>query len=107
MGYYTEYTLEMDAAGDEISIKEILVELTGYTSWEEHGVGLYTLGCAKWYDHRDHMARLSKQHPNVLFTLNGEGEESGDLWREYFKNGKSHRIRAKISFDPYNENLLT
>jgi hypothetical protein len=50
----------------------------------------------KWYQWEEDMKALSKQFPALLFTLDGEGEESGDIWRAYFRNGKSHVVRAKI-----------
>lgn len=41
-----------------------------------------------WYYHSDSMERLSAKFPDYLFFLSGEGEESGDVWREYYFNGK-------------------
>jgi hypothetical protein len=44
--------------------------------------------------------------PTVLFTLKGEGEESGDMWFKYFKNGKMQVAMARIEFDSFNEGKL-
>jgi hypothetical protein len=60
----------------------------------------------KWYEHDEDMKRLSNRFPTVLFTLEGKGEESGDIWIKYFKGGKSQRVNAKIVFDPYDESKL-
>lgn len=60
----------------------------------------------KWYEHKDDMKRLSARFPTVLFTLEGKGEEPGDLWIMYFKGGKSQRVDARIVFDPYDESKL-
>src|SRR5881394_2305568 len=48
----------------------------------------------KWYDHEADMKALSAEFPKVLFTLRGEGEESGDVWVKYFKNGKMQSSKA-------------
>lgn len=61
---------------------------------------------AKWYDHEDSMKALSKAFPSVLFTLNGEGEESGDLWNKYFLNGKMQVAKGVIQFDKFDETKL-
>lgn len=40
--------------------------------------------------------------PYLVFELRGEGEE-GDIWAEYYVNGKMHRAEAEIrvaEFDP-------
>lgn len=41
----------------------------------------------KWYDHEDYMSDISEAIPDVYFILNGDGEDSDDLWRKYFFNG--------------------
>ena len=53
----------------------------------------------KWYDHYDEMIILSKEFPSLYFELEGQGEESGDLWREYFHNGEGKHSDAEITFD--------
>ena len=54
------------------------------------------------------MISISKKFPEVLFTLSGEGEESGDIWMKYFKNGKVQNANTKvtISHDPFDESKL-
>ncbi len=61
----------------------------------------------KWYDHEKTMREISTKFPSVIFTLIGEGEESGDMWRKYFKNGKMQIAKAvMIHFESYDEELL-
>lgn len=60
----------------------------------------------KWYDHETELADFSKKFPDVLFVLDGEGEESGDLWRKYFRNGKFQRVDAVLTYAPFDEKLL-
>lgn len=57
----------------------------------------------KWYDHEKDIMWLSKKFPNVLFTLHGKGDESGDVWAKYFVNGEIQREKAELrigQFDP-------
>ncbi|AXH69627.1 hypothetical protein HWB79_gp185 [Streptomyces phage LukeCage] len=53
----------------------------------------------KWYDWEDDMASLSRDWPNVLFALSGEGEEPGDLWKAWVRNGKVIKVEGRIVYD--------
>lgn len=121
MGYNTRYDLEVegstyreavtgeDADGNEttifvtkkISIEKLKKEIAndvGYTY-------LFGEEC-KWYGHADDMRKFSKKYPDILFILSGEGEESGDLWRKYFKNGKMQIAEVVITYEPFDEGKL-
>jgi hypothetical protein len=52
----------------------------------------------KWYNHTDEMLAMSKAFPDVLFTLSGEGEENGDLWKKYYLNGQYQEDKAEIVY---------
>ncbi len=60
----------------------------------------------KWYGHEKDMKAFSRHFPDLVFKLEGRGEEPGDLWVKYFKNGKMQRCHAKITFAPFDENKL-
>lgn len=60
----------------------------------------------KWYVYRQEMKSISEMFPDIVFVLSGEGEESGDIWKEYFKNGKSQYAPVQMVFSEYDENLL-
>jgi hypothetical protein len=60
----------------------------------------------KWYEYDVDMARLSQQFPELVFLLEGEGEEGGDMWKRYYKNGKVQVANAKITYDEYDETKL-
>lgn len=104
MGYYTRYTLS--------TIGKNSLPITSYLN-EEELVEFYmdesgeTIEPTKWYDHSNDIKRLSKKFPDTIFKLEGVGEESGDIWIKYFKNGKRQICEAKITFDEYDENKLT
>lgn len=55
----------------------------------------------KWYDHESYMRGMSLSLPDVLLELSGEGEDSGDMWRKYFLNGKMQVCRAKIIYPQF------
>jgi hypothetical protein len=60
----------------------------------------------KWYTYEDDMRKLSKKFPKVLFILSGSGEDSEDLWREYYLNGKRQRSKAVITYQEFDKKLL-
>lgn len=60
----------------------------------------------KWYDHEEDMKIFSKRFPTIIFKLEGVGEEPGDLWVKYFKNGKMQKCIAIISYEEYDESKL-
>ena len=54
----------------------------------------------KWYDHERDMLAVSAKIPQATIRLEGEGEESGDIWRKTFKGGALLKgQKARIVFD--------
>ena len=93
MGYYTRYKLEVLSGDvDENELAVLFEKITDYP---------YDMleDDMKWYDHKKHMVTISREYPNAIFELSGEGEEAGDLWKQYFKNGEMQVAEAKITFD--------
>lgn len=78
MGYETRFMLTHD------SDREIdLIDAQYYhIDYDEETDGI------KWYDHHADMMVHSAKYPEVTFTLSGEGEESGDIWRVRYLGGK-------------------
>ena len=60
----------------------------------------------KWYSHDEDMRKLSERFPRVLFTLSGEGEESSDIWKKYYLNGKCQVAKAQITIDKFDPEKL-
>lgn len=115
MGYYTYY--ELDYTG-EIEVPAALIEEASkygakISPLVDHVEGITQVvgynpftDQTKWYDHEKDMKTYSQKYPEVLFILSGEGEESGDIWRKYFKNGRVQTCKAKITFDEFDESKL-
>jgi len=60
----------------------------------------------KWYSFEKDVKEFSRSYPDQLFQWEGEGEESGDIWRAYVKGGKYLYQKAKMTYDDFNEDLL-
>ena len=107
MGYYTDFTLEIEHDGKPVKgkkVDEILLRLTDISQYNFEDLEVWYNH--KWYDWKIHMRALSKEYPELLFTLDGKGEEHGDLWKAYFKNGKVQTAEAIIGFAPFDESKL-
>lgn len=108
MGYYTRYELTTDQPNAKVkcptcghctqkSQREAIAALVGYDPFYDN---------TKWYSWSKDMIKHSLLHPEVLFTIDGEGEESGDVWRAYIKNGKMQQEKAKIQLAGFDESKL-
>ena len=95
MGYYTDF----DISGNTEEVADAIEEISGY-SWYGRTMN------GKWYDWHDHCKQVSKMFPNELISVEGDGEEQGDQWKAYFKNGKSQVCKAIVTFEPFDESKL-
>lgn len=102
MGYYTKYELRSNP--DIIETEDFKEKFNIIAGDGEYDYVL-TEDC-KWYEHEENMRAISKLHPETLFMLDGEGEESGDIWRKYFFDGRMQYCEAKIVFEDFNEKEL-
>ncbi len=75
MGYYTRHELEI-VKGDNDLI-EAFREVSEGAQCAINGSGDSEESC-KWYNHQDELKKFSLLHPEALFKLSGEGEESGE-----------------------------
>lgn len=103
MGYSTKYNLEIINDNDDCDVF--------WEDIENHDDLYYAVGSdgksgndCKWYDHEKDMVEISKSYPLLTFKLNGEGEESGDIWVKYFRNGKKQIKEAEIIIPEFSEN---
>lgn len=100
MSYYTDYEIEVVG---EIDTNEFAAKFKEETGYELHAMCLQGV---KWYTHRENMITLSKLYPSVLFILEGHGEEQGDDWRMYFKNGNTKKVSPTITWPVVDFNNL-
>lgn len=109
MGYYTDYGLSIIRSGyDREKTNGLIKEFR-----EENENAKYAINddgdcdnSCKWYDHEKDLKEFSLKHPNVLFKLEGTGEESGDEWKLYVQAGHSQVCRGRIVFDEFDESKL-
>jgi len=107
MGYYTNFELTgIEGTASMFEVKTVLDDVMGFPSDESifgfensnegeyGGVSLTTSDACKWYDHDEDCAAMSKQFPGVVFKLHGDGEEAGDQWDAYYKDGLCQICRA-------------
>jgi hypothetical protein len=52
------------------------------------------------------MIDLSEMFPKVLFQVDGDGEESDDIWRTYYLNGKTQSVEVKTVYGKLNMKKL-
>lgn len=104
MGNYTNYTLDVHAATPSAydAIDNEVYKMGVFDSGDaEYGY----MGSGKWFACDEDMQLLSARFPDVLFELTGEGGDSSDTWRNYYKGGRVMRngIEVKMiyhDFDP-------
>jgi hypothetical protein len=106
MGYYTEYSLNvLNAETKETHPHEIEVikELIEQCKEAEYALSINgsTKEASKWYSRDIDLREFSKKYPSLLFELYGEGEDGGDLWREYYLNGKMQRDKAQLTYKDF------
>lgn len=110
MGYYTNYKIDIVKHNSKIDVTDNnfvltivsrLTEISNYNFTDD-----ITLYGVKWYEWEEHMKKLSLEFPSVIFIVDGEGEEYGDLWRAYITDGKVQREHVMFDFLPFDESKL-
>ena len=102
MGYYTRYKLSVvDGPADQTcpcshcgGTGKGLSSISAHIPWPTTGDEPQL-----WYDHEHDMLAFSKKHPSTTFKLNGVGEEQGDVWVKFFKNGQLQVRKANTILD--------
>lgn len=103
MGYYTDFEISIiDGVIDEYEFEKVFNEVSGYRTHDMR------LNGVKWHDWSVDMKVISKRFPSVVFQLDGSGEEDGDVWRVYFKDGKKQSANTivKVIHEDFDESKL-
>lgn len=116
MSYYTDFRLKVysghaDLAAVKARLEEIVSidEETGQTLFDqldEEDDEIRSFGEIKWYEHDADCVVLSLDFPDVVFRLEGQGQERGDDWYTYYKNGKYQICRGETVYPEYSESKL-
>lgn len=91
MGYYTHHTLSIQPSAPA-GFSDRFEQVTGY---EFETLSDDTI---KWDDSDSNMKQLSAEFPDCLLILEGDGEESGDIWKAYYYRGNACMCRAVLTF---------
>ena len=92
MGYYTTYTLNKISGSDgdfDALVKDIRVK--SGVDFSSHNVQE-----AKWSRHDDDMHELSRKYPDLVVQLDGDGQDSDDLWATRYRDGESESVGAVL-----------
>lgn len=107
MGYYTTFEVAVIEGHLDGDIVDILRKETSYTFQHATGNVVYA-NHIKWYTQWDDMMSISRRYPDVVFRVRGDGEESGDAWQTFYKNGKySNWKLTPQTYPEYDESMLT
>lgn len=99
MGYYTNFTINISK--DEPTFKDRLESISNEV-FNQNGTCYDTY--SKWYNHIKDMYKISKEFPNLVITVKGQGEETWDIWQTFWQNGKYQE--AKVYFDSFDPHKL-
>lgn len=98
MGYYTNFCFTLEE-GPKEQYEKMLKDIDGIIGNDETS-SLESVN-AKWYDYDKDIKQLSERYPDIAFRVYGDGEESDDLWQEYWRAGKC--FREQVQFATYDE----
>ena len=110
MGYYTKFDMAAKDAKTGYDIdphieaeiaKKIWCEIWGcqlYRNWTPICFEDIFGDTTKWYNHEDDIIALSKDYPDIIFVLEGVGEEFPDAWRMWAHNGEGEKVHAEIHY---------
>ncbi len=103
MGYYTYYTLQIIKGNGEL-----IKEFRNQNDSAQYAIDEYgnSNTQTKWYSSERDLIDFSLNHPDTLFKLSGEGEDSGDIWDLYVQNGKTQFCKAQIVIPPFDPTKL-
>ncbi len=92
MGYRTVFRITTEPEESRNAVVSRLGRVSDYYV-EEDGCAVADMFCdeIKWYDHEEDCLAVSQEFPNVTIRVHGTGEEHGDQWVRFYRNGKVQR----------------
>lgn len=64
-------------------------------------------GLSQWYDWEKELMELSKNHPGLMFIVEGKGEGYDDTWIAWITDGLSQYEKKYITHNPFDIHALT
>ena len=98
MGYYTTYSLTLEE-GPREQFKKMLEDIDAMMG--ENEMSSFESINAKWYSYETDIKQLSLKYPDIIFRVNGDGEDSDDLWQDFWHAGKC--FSEKVHFASLSE----
>ena len=98
MGYYTTYSLTLEE-GPREQFQKMLEEIDAMMGDNE--MSSFESINAKWYSYEKDIKQLSLKYPDIIFRVNGDGEDSDDLWQDFWHAGKC--FSEKVHFASLSE----
>ena len=92
MGYRSDFDLTIEKSilpVDEDAFLKFLQEVTEY-KWEHWGNQSFCLSDAKWYEHEEHLKKISESFPDYHICLFITGEEDDDRHKIDALGGQIH-----------------
>lgn len=96
MGYYTRY----DISENPQTVQDAIEQKSQYNFYSGQSDKV------KWYDWQKDCLEVSKDFPNLVIKIEGGGEEQGDQWKAYIKDGKIQIAKAIVTFEAFDESKL-
>ena len=100
MGNYSEFTISTNPPACNVHIND------GYRVTTDAGGSYEYDDTMKWYDWKDDIKSVSKLHPATVWTVQRNGEETGDMERAYFKDGKFYSEKLEYVPPTFDESKL-
>ena len=102
MGYDTAYSVEIENVPEK-SMTQLYDRIEGFLEdiWEQNSTTLSGSYYGRGYDWERDLIQVSSEFPEVFITVDGDGEESDDIWRAFIKDGAIQFAAARIVYDEY------
>lgn len=91
MGYYSDWTVEVESPLDIADLSDVLGEATAGYYWEHYGDGEARMWQTKWYDWEEDIRGLSQRYPEAYFTVTRLTEDHEQDSKTTWHGGVVHK----------------